>query len=172
VAKKVLAGILGMLFAATCVSCAPEEDIGQFFKSKPHVKVYIKEVIDRSGQSQFTAEAFKCCLAESIRSRRSKKFEIVDAADESDIQISGVIKKYRYLNTDNAAENCVEVEVDYNVVDTKTNKVLWSDSVDSYLKQIMSPEDSIPLICDKIGKQFMSKCYGKGKRRERTSLAM
>jgi hypothetical protein len=59
-----------------------------------------------------------------------------------------------------ATLNYVEMAVLYTIIDAKNNKVLWSDDVKEYIKKTMTPEESIPLICDKVDRTFLSQCFG------------
>ncbi|MCK9603752.1 MAG: hypothetical protein M0R66_05270 [Candidatus Omnitrophica bacterium] len=156
---------------------AQEKPIGFLFKDKSPIKVYIKEVINASGEDQISPEFFKESLQQSLLDRKLVKFEIADDPDGSDIQASVIIKKYRYLKRgpvkpipgvsivlDVAASltaNYVEMSVEYTVTDTKTNEILWSRTVNENLKKVMTPEESIPLICKKISRTFVWKCFGR-----------
>jgi hypothetical protein len=181
VLKRVSALVMVLFFISSFQAFAKEETIGHLFKGKPDVKIYIKEVTNESGSSQITPEAFKSILEKSLLARKAMTFRIVNTIAESDIQISAVIKKFQYLKRgpfkpsiglettllDAAAtmtENYVEMVADYIVTDTKTAVVLWKDEIDDYIKHIMTPEHSVMLICDKLSRAFIWKCFGKAKR--------
>ena len=53
--------------------------------------------------------------------------------------------------------------MEFTVTDTRTGAVLWKDSASGYMKKVMTPEESIPLIYDKVSRVFVSKCFGKPK---------
>ena len=191
--KKIVSAFCLIFFVGLSLSLAQEESIGSLFKNKINdkipVKVYIKEVINQSGQNQIMMEDFKKELEQSLHQRRSIKFEVVNSPAESDIQMSVVIKSYQYLEKgplkpspgiettllDAAAtmtENYVEMAVEYTVVDTKTNKLLWKGAINEYLKKKMTPEESIPLIYDVVTRTFIWKCFGKANLRERNNQVM
>ncbi|MDD5136011.1 MAG: hypothetical protein PHN63_01530 [Candidatus Omnitrophica bacterium] len=181
-AKKLV--LMVCLFSLIGLSTAPaqEEPIGRMFKAEP-VKVYIKDVVNQSGQDQITPASFKKELVDSLHERRAMKFEVVDNPAGSDIQVAAVITKYQYLEKgpikfspgvetmllDAAAtmtENYVEMSVDYTVTDTKTNKELWRHTISEYIKKKMTPEESIPLIYDVETRAFVWKCFGKARLRD------
>ena len=185
--KKLVLMFCLLSFTGLSLGLAGEETIGYLFKDKGNgsisVKVYVKEVINQSGQSQIIPETFKKKLEESLRQRRSMDFKVVKSPAESDVQISAVIKSYRYsergtfkpnpgigtMLLDAAAtmtQNYVEMAVEYTVVDTKSDKVLWKNKVSDYIKRKMTPEESIPLISDRITKNFIWKCFGKANLRD------
>lgn len=191
--KKVVFVLCILSLVGLSFVLAKEETIGSLFKGKIEdkipVKVYIKEVINQSGQSQVMPEAFTKALEKSLHQRRSIKFEVINNQAESDIQMSAVIKKYQYLvrgplkpspgiettlldAAATATQNYVEMSVEYAVVDTKTNKVLWQNTISEYIKKTMTPEESIPLIYDVVTRTFIWKCFGKANLRERNCLAM
>jgi hypothetical protein len=176
VKKLILAFCMFSLLGLTS-ALAQEEPIGRMFKTEP-VKVYIKDVVNQSGQAQITPESFKKALEQSFHKRRAIKFEIVNTPAESDIQVTTVIDKYQYLVKgpfkpspgvdtmllDAAAtmtENYVEMTVDYSVTDTKSGKELWKSAISEYIKKKMTPEESVPLIYDTVTRTFIWKCFGK-----------
>lgn len=183
--KKSVLLLCLMFFAGVSMGLAQEETIGSLFKDRGQnpVKFYIKEVINQSGQSQIATEIFKKELEASFHERRSLKFKAVNSPAESDIQISAVIKSYQYLDKgplkpsigvgtmllDAAAtmtENYVEMAVECTVIDTKSDKTLWSKTISEYIKKKMTPEESIPLIYDAITRAFVWRCFGKANLRD------
>ena len=191
--RKVVFVLFLLSFASLSSILAGEEPIGSLFNDKINshtpVKVCIKEVINQSGQNQIAPEAFNKALEKSLHQRRSIKFEVVNNPAESDIQMSAVIMKYQYLNRgpfkpspgvetmllDAAASatlNYVEMSVEYSVVDTKTDKLLWKGTISEYLKKKMTPEESVPLIYDVVTRTFIWKCFGKANLREHNNQVM
>ena len=178
-----LASVICMLaFIGVSLGVAGAETIGWLFNDKIEdnipVKVYIKEVINQSGQNQVIPDAFKKELAVSLSERRSIKFEVVDRPAESDIEVSALIKSYQYMERGpfkpnpgigtmvleaaaTATQNYVEMAVEYTVSDTKSGKTLWRNTVNEYLKKNMTPEESVPLIYDAVARAFVWKCFGK-----------
>ena len=182
--KKLILALCIFSFIGLTAAFAQDEPIGRMFKTEP-VKVYIKDVVNQSGQSQITPEAFKKALEQSLHQRRAIKFEIVNNAADSDIQVTAIINKYQYLVKgplkpspgiettllDAAATmsaNYVEMTVDYSVTDTKSGKELWKHTVNEYIKKKMTPEESIPLIYDVVTRTFVWKCFGKAGLRDST----
>ena len=173
-----------LLFTACVLSIAclgnvfaQDGAIGDLFDGKAPVKVYIIGVKNESGQSQISADTFKKSIEDSLNNRKSTDFDIVDKQAESDIQISAVIKSYQYLDRGplkpsagiaitlvdaaaTATQNYVEMIVDYTVIDTKNNQIIWANEVGEYIKQIMTPEESIPLIYAKASRTFIWKFFG------------
>ena len=179
---------IAVIGVAVCVgassACAEYGPIGSSFKGKEPVKVYIGEMANESGQSQVTPETYKKDLEQGLRNRKSLTFQIVPTAAESDIQIAAVIKQYRYLERGplkpsigiqttlldaaaSATHNYAEMTVDYTVTDTKTGKALWKNTINEYLKKVMTPGESIPMISDKVTRAFIARCFGKPNSPER-----
>lgn len=151
--------------------------IGHLFEGKTPVKVYVIGVKNESGQSSVSADLFKKSIEDSLNNRKTTDFDTVKSQSDSDIQISAVIKKYQYLDRGpfnpspgiattladaaaTASQNYVEMTVDYTVIDTKNNQILWTDEVSEYIKQVMTPEESIPLIYAKVSRTFIWRCFG------------
>ena len=177
------------LISFTCLSLslAAEGTIGWMFKDKINekapVKVYIKEIVNQSGQSQIVPEAFRKALEKSLGERRSIKFSVVNSPAESDIEITAVITNFKYLEKgifkpspgigtmllDAAATmagNYVEMAVEYAVIDTKSDKTLWKGTISEYIKKKMTRDESIPLIYDAVTRVFIWKCFGKADLRD------
>lgn len=171
-----------MIFTLCCVwpslSLASNAELSSLINNKNPVKAYLKDFANQSGQSQIIPEEYKKILESALLNRKAVKFEIVKSPELSDVQISGVIKKYQYLERGpmkvspgagtmlldmaaTATHNYVEMEVEFTITDTKTNKALWKDTVSAYIKKVMTPEESVPLIYDKISRNFLWKSFGK-----------
>ncbi|MFH1189595.1 MAG: hypothetical protein V1682_02755 [Candidatus Omnitrophota bacterium] len=167
------------LFYIVCPgqSFAQDGTIGHLFDEKSPVKVYVSAVTDESGESLVSVDEFKKSLEDSLNNRRAIDFDTVTDPFGSDIQVSAAIKKYKYLERGpfnpspgiattlvdaaaTATSNYVEMEVLYTVTDTNTGGLLWSDDVKEYIKRVMTPEESIPLIYDKVTRTFTSQCFG------------
>lgn len=151
--------------------------IGHLFEGKSPVKAHVGAVTNESGQGQISVEIFKKALEDSLNNRKAMDFDTLSDPAGSDIQIAAVIKNYQYLERGpfnpspgiattlvdaaaTAASNYAEMEVLYTITDTKNNKVLWMDDVKEYIKKVMTPEESIPLIYDKVNRTFISQCFG------------
>lgn len=174
--------IFAVMFAAVLVgqSCAFAEggDLSYLTKQKKEIKVFLKDFTNESGQSQVSIEDFKKAMEAALLNRKSVIFAIVKTPAESDVQVSAVIKKFQYLKEDpirpspsaatlilDAAttENFVEMAADFMVVDTKNGKVAWEDNVETFIKRTMTPAESIPLIYEKLSRNFLAKSFGKPK---------
>jgi hypothetical protein len=177
--RKVILAVLSLyLTAGTSSSFAEDANLSYLAKEKGSLKVFVKEVLNESGQAQIKADDFKKEIENSMMKRRSMSFEVVKAADSSDIQVSAIIKNYQYMvrgplklnpsvsgmildGMATATHNYVEMGVEFTVIDTKTGQVLWKDTINTYIKRPMTPEESIPLIFDKEARTFLWKCFGK-----------
>jgi hypothetical protein len=175
--KRAVLAICLLSFMGCSLVFAQEKPLGLLFKGKPPIKAYIKEVTNGSGQDQVSTEVFKESLKQSLLNRKLVKFEIADNPVESDIQISIVIKEYQYLKRGglqpipgvsmifdavaSLTENYVEMAAEYTVTDTKSDETLWHGIVTENFKKVMTPEESIPLICNKISRTFVWKCFGR-----------
>lgn len=176
--RRVLFVSLIMVLAAFQAACAGTVDISRSSDKGNPVKIYISGVTNESGQSQINPEDFKKALESSLKNRRSVKFEIVSDPASSDFQIAAVIKKYSYSKTDpinsvagpsalllDAAttENYADLDVDFTVTSTKDKNIVWKDNVSDYVEHTMTPDESIPMVYDKVGRRFLWKAFGKGK---------
>ena len=141
------------------------------------IKVFLGNFTNDSGQSQVSPEEFRKAVGDMLINRQSTKFQIVNAPADSDIQVSAIVQKYRYLDRGplkvtpglttlldaaaTATANYVDMIAVFTVVDTKTNAVLWKDTIEPYAKKEMSAAESIPVIYEKCAKHFVWKCFGK-----------
>lgn len=191
--KKLVSVLCLLSFTGLSLGLAVEGTIGGLFNDnvdkKIPVKVYIKEIINQSGKSQIAPEIFKKELIQSLHERRSLQFKVVDNPAESDIQMAIAIKNYQYLERgplkpsigvettllDAAAtmsENYVEMAAECTVIDTKTEKVLWKNMINEYIKKTMTPEESVPLIYDVVARAFIWKCFGKANLKDSNSRSV
>jgi len=176
-AKKAIFTVCVLYFMCLGQVYAKGITIGHLFEGKSPVRAHVSAVTNESGQSQVSVELFKKTLEDSLNNRKAMDFDTVNDPAVSDIQITAVIKKYQYLKRGpfnpspgiattladaaaTATSNYVEMEVLYTITDTKNNKVLWMDDVKEYIKKVMTPEESIPLIYDKVTRTFISQCFG------------
>lgn len=168
---------LAVIFFATSLLAAGN-DLSALVQNKDIIKVYVKDFVNESGQGQILAADFKKALENTIANRKSVKFELVLSPGASDVQISGVIKKYLYSEADPitsfagptallvdavTTENYAELVVDFTVTDTKSGGVLWEKSMKSFVKHTMTPAQSIPMVYEKLSRDFLWKSFGKRK---------
>lgn len=157
-------------------SLAADDNLSYLAKDGQHIRVFLKEFSNESGQTQISPEDFKNSFETAMLRRKAVTFDIAKNADASDIQISCAIKKYLYSKTDpitsfgNSAlvildaitiENYAELTGEFTVVGTKTGKVIWKDSVKAFVKRTMTPKESMPLVCEKLSRAFLTKSFGK-----------
>jgi hypothetical protein len=177
--RKALLFVLMSVFAVSAPASAGTVDISRQIEKRDAVKIYISGISNGSGQNQISADAFKKVLESSIINRRSVKFQIVSDPASSDFQVSAVIKKYAYSKTDPVntygagsaglildavtTENYAEMGVDFTVTSTRSGKNVWNENVFDYVEHTMTPEQSIPLVYDKVARRFLWKAFGKGK---------
>ena len=160
------------------LSYGEDDELSELVNSKDTIKVHISGYSNESGHEKIESEDFKKSVENALRQRKSVNFQIVNTPEESDVQISGTIKKYQYLERGpmkvnpsptgilldmaaTATANYVEMEIESVIKSTKTDKILWKDKVSAYIKKVMTPEESIPLIYDKMSRMFLWKSFGK-----------
>lgn len=172
--------VIGICFFIRQPLCfSGEDDLSYLAKDNKPVRAFLGDFINESGKNQIAPIAFKESLKISLLRRKAVTFKIVNTPSESDVQISAVIKKYLYSKTDpvttfaspggfllDAAttENYVEMSALFTITDTKTGKVIWRDTVSTFIKHMMTPEDSIPMIYEKLSRVFLWKSFGKPNR--------
>jgi hypothetical protein len=158
---------------------AENVSLSRFADSGRPIKVFLGKFTNESGQSQINASDFEKRFEEALENRKSVPFKMVPAASESDVQISCAIKNYMYSETDPitsyggaaiflldaaTAENYVEMTGDFSVIDTKSGSVLLREPFKSFIKHPMTPEESVPLIYEKLSREFLAKSFGKPKK--------
>ena len=170
--------IISSFVLGQSAAMAEEGQLWRLAKKSGVIKVFLGSFTNDSGQSQVSPEEFRKAVEETLVNRKSTKFQIVSAPADSDIQISAIIQKYRYLDRgpfkatpgiattllDTAATataNYVDMNVIFTVIDAKTNAVLWKDTIEPYAKKGMTASESIPIIYEKCAKHFVWKCFGK-----------
>lgn len=176
-AKKAISTICMFCLMYLGQAHAESTAIGHLFEGKSPVKAHISSVTNESGQNQISVENFKKTLEDSLNNRKAMDFDVVNDPAVCDVELAAVIKKYQYLEKGpfkpspgiatmladaaaTATSNYVEMEVLYTITDAKTGKILWTDDVNEYIKKAMTPEESIPLIYDKVTRTFISQCFG------------
>jgi hypothetical protein len=187
--KRIIFALYAYSLLCPVQAFAEAGTIGHLFEGRSPVKAYVGAIVNESGQRQMSPDVFKKILENSLNSRKAMDFDTVASPAESDIQITASIKKYQYLErgpfkpspgigtmlADAAATaslNYVEMEVMYTITDTRTGKVLWTDDVNKYIKEMMTPEESIPLISDKVARAFITQCFGSSHKDETVKQLM
>jgi len=160
---------------------ADGRNLSHLYRGKD-IKVFVKDIVNESEKKDLSSADFKKEVVKAFSNRRSVTFEVVTSPDDSDIEVSGVIKQYQYLvkgpmkpslgidtmALDMAAtmtENYADMNVNFNVTDHKTGKVLWSRDVYDYEKHKMTEAESIPVMFDKIARKFVAHSFGKPARK-------
>ena len=173
-----LAAAIITLFLSQSIAMADGGNLWRLAGQKGSIKIFIHEPDNESGQSRVIRDVFKKALESALVNRKSVKFEIVKTPEESDVQIFSLIKSFQYMEKgplkptpgigttllDAAAtmtENYVEMAAEFVVKQTATGVILWKDVLTPYIKKKMEPEESVPLISDKIAGHFVWKCFGK-----------
>lgn len=176
----VLIASISLLVLPVAAALAGGVDLEHVSKGSGPVKVYIDKVTNESGKPEVEPDVFRQSLEKNFENRRSSNFDVVKTAAESDIQISAAIKYFQYLARGplkpipimglsavdaaaTATSNYVEIGVEYAVISTRTGETLWQSGVRDYLKRVMTPAESLPLIYDKISRIFLWKCFGKSR---------
>lgn len=175
-----IAVVAVLLLSVVGAASLEAENIGSQFAGKEPVKVYIKSVTNESGKSEVEPDKFRKSLEKIFSERKALRFAVVKSPSESDIQVEAIIKNFNYLNRGplksvpvmglsivdaaaTATQNYVEIGVEYAVIATNTGQVLWKSGLADYLKRVMTAEESLPLIYDKIARVFLWKCFGKSR---------
>lgn len=172
-----LAVIASIVFGQSMVM-AEDGQLWHLADKSGSIKAYVKNVINQTGNSRVSAEALKKAIETMLLNRKSTKFEIANSPEQSDVDISIVIKKYNYMEKGpinatpgigttllDAAQtmtaNYVDMTSDFIVTNSRTGLILWQDSLNTYAKMKMTPDESLPIIYEKMAKHFVWKCFGK-----------
>ena len=170
--------IAGSLILGQSIANADGGNLCRLADKTGSIRVFIKDPANESGKGQVVQDSLKKSLESALVNRRSTKFEVVKTPEESDVQVATVIKKYQYMERGpikptpgvattlldvaaSALENYVEMSVAIILTNTKTGDILWQDNLNPYIKKKMSPDESIPVISDKVASHFVWKCFGK-----------
>jgi len=172
---------IALIFMCQAVCLAARENtLSDLVNSGKPIKVFVKEFDNETNDAMIKPDIFKVELEKAFSNRKSVIFQVVKHPVESDVQVSGILKKFQYLDRGplkagpgaggilldaaaSATHNYAEMEAYFTITDTKTSQVLWSDLVNVYKKKVMTPQDSVGVIYDKISRIFLSKSFGKGK---------
>ena len=178
VKKVVVLAILASLALSQPFCMAKEGDLNYLIQDRKTVKVFLKDFVNESGQPQILPEDFKKEVEKTFENRKSGSFKIVTKAEDSTVQIACIIKKYQYLEKDPVtfspsapgllldaatSENYVTMDAEFDVIKTKTGKSIWKGNVTTFIKHTMAPEQSIPMIYEKLARVFIWKSFGKAK---------
>ncbi len=175
--KFCFVAVIVALFLNVPMAMAEGGNLWRLADKTGSIKVFISTPANESGQG-FVADNLKSALESALLNRKSTKFEIVKTPEGSDVQIATLIKKFMYMEKgpmkptpgigttllDAAATmttNYAEMSVDFVVKDTRTDQILWKELLNPYLKKSMTPEESIPLISERVASNFIWKCFGK-----------
>lgn len=173
-----LFAVIAFLVIGQSIVMAEGGDLWRLAEKKGSIKVYIGEPNNESGQSKVVRTDFKKALESALINRKAVKFEIAKTKEESDVQIYSIIKKFMYMEKGpikptpgiattlldvaaSATMNYVEMAVEFAVIKTGSDELIWKDTLSPYIKEKMSPEDSIPLISNRLASHFVWKCFGK-----------
>src|SRR3989338_8830479 len=86
------------LFLMQSSALAEVTNIVTLVKHNDVIRAYITGFTNESGQGHIRTDDFKKAVEKALSERKAVKFEIVNDPANSDVQISGVIKKYQYLD--------------------------------------------------------------------------
>lgn len=168
--------VLSISFFMTYNAFSQDNELSRFTDSKKPISVYLQNFVNESGQPQVKADEFKKTFERSLLNRKSVKFTLASSPEASDLQISCVIKKYEYLKDDpvnslagptaillDAAtrENYAGMSAEFTVVDTKSGSTLWKNTLSAFVEKMMTPDESVPLVYDKLSRTFLWKSFGK-----------
>jgi len=176
--KKICVTLIAVLFVGTA-AFAEYAKLTHLAKSKEPVKVYVGDFTNEVGE-KLSIELFRSELEKAFTNRKSTTFVIVKDPAASTIQVTGIVKKYQYMDRGpfkpnpgigtmaldmaaTASHNYVEIETTFTITDTATKSVVWQDSVATYVKKNMTEEQAKIRIMDRVDRDFIAKAFGKGK---------
>jgi hypothetical protein len=172
---RAAAAIVALCFALTA-SYGYCHELTDMALSKRPIKVFLGEFSNDSGQAQIAPDAFRNEVEKALKDRRSVSFVIVKSVPESDVQVSAAIKGYQYLEKDPVkpslgmimaidavtSENYAELSAEFTVVNTATGGVALKEDITGFVKRMMTPAESVPLVYDKLARKFVADSFGKG----------
>lgn len=178
--RKICAVILAVCFMVACsVAAAEQIELGRLARNKGPLAVWVASVTNGAGKAEVNADDFKKSLEDAIAKRGGGKSFLLSAGPEaSDVQVSAVIQGYEYSEKDPittfgspsgmlldamTTENYAAMKASFTVTDTKTGKTLWDDTVTTFIKKMMTQKASVPLIYNKLARNFLWKCFGRPK---------
>lgn len=178
VKKLFVSLITAILLFAYGTASAEEGQLWRLADDKGCIKVFIAQPVNESDQAQILPDSLKKAIETTLLNRKSTKFVITTDPKDSDIQVSSIIKQFKYLDKgpfkptpgigttllDAAASmtaNYVEMTTLFTVTRTSSGEILWQDTLNPYIKQRMTPQESISVIAEKMARHFLWKCFGK-----------
>jgi hypothetical protein len=140
------------------------------------IKVFLGEFSNASGKAEIAPDMFRKEVEKALTERKSVSFAIVKNPKESDVQISAAIKGYQYMEKDPVkpslsvimaidavtSENYAELSAEFTVVNTATGGVALKEDITGFVKRMMTPAESVPLVYDKLARKFVADSFGKG----------
>lgn len=169
----VAAVALGFMLGASHGYCGELTDMAL---TKHPIKVFLGEFTNTSDQVQIAPDLFRKEIEKAFAERKSVSFAIVKSPQESDVQVSAAIKSYQYMEKDPVkpslsvimaldavtSENYAELSAEFTVVNTATGGVALKENLTGFVKRMMTPAESVPLVYDKLARKFVADTFGKG----------
>ncbi|MDD5422871.1 MAG: hypothetical protein WC592_00700 [Candidatus Omnitrophota bacterium] len=175
-ALTAIAIVTALLAPSICL--AGSNELSYLINKGNPIKVFMKDFVNESGQNQLVMGELEKTVEKSLLARKAVTFHIAKTIEQSDICISCTVKKYQYLEKGplkfspspqamlldaaaSATENYVEMDAEFVIADSRTNKTLWKDTIGFYEKKVMTPAESTPIIYDHVARRFLWKSFGK-----------
>lgn len=170
-----MAAVAALCFALTA-SYGYCSELTDMALSKRPIKVFLGEFSNASDKAEIAPDAFRKEVEKALTERKSVSFAIVKSAPESDIQVSATIKGYQYMDKDPVkpslsvimaldavtSENYAELSAEFTVVNTATGSIAMKEDLTGFVKRMMTPAESVPLVYDKLARKFVADSFGKG----------
>ena len=135
--------IIFLFFILTCLTTtlyAYDNNLYEIFKDYQKIKVFLKEVTDRTGNPQIETDIFKRVFGETIENRKNITFINVNDEKNADVIVATKIKNYIFTERalpsfmsiwaftadTTAPKSSAKIVVDYEIINPADNRVLLS----------------------------------------------
>ncbi len=138
-----MTGVAFSLFIPICLSTtlyAKDNNLYEMFKDYPRIKVFLKEVIDQTGNPEVEIDIFKRVFGETIENRINITFIYVNDEKDADVVVTAKIKTYTFTEKalpsftsiwaftadTTAPKSSAKIVVDYEIISPTDGKTLLS----------------------------------------------
>lgn len=129
-----------ILICLTTALYAYGNNLYEIFRDYQKIKVFLKEVIDQTGNPQVRIDVFKSVFGETIENRKNIAFIYVNDKKDADVIVTAKIKNYVFTERalpsfmsvwafaadTTAPKSSAKIAVDYEIISPADNRVLLS----------------------------------------------
>ncbi len=186
----IVAFIVATLVPATEGFCREKNNLYSVLSDQSEVRTYIRDFTDSSGNAADMLKGLRGDLEDALASRMTINFVLVDDEQDSDLIIACDVTERIWMKEDPIdmihsigavamdvamSENYARIQAVFAVEKGpkkivfkkahrifKRAKILWKQKVKATItKTVMSEDESMPLLEERLIKVFMRRCFSK-----------